>query len=582
MRFLNVRLTSRLSVIAVVAPFVAACGSDASSDIASATQAPSAISLAQAAESDGLRAADGVPLRATEGPSTAESAGREVAAATVAIPALVWADCENGFQCATATVPRDYSRPQGAKLNLAVTRLAARNPAQRIGSLFVNFGGPGGTAVDSLQAFGAILFQSLNERFDIVGFDPRGVGRSESPIDCKVNQETQGIYAQPFTTPQRLQGFVSRARNYVDACMRNNGEILRYASTANAARDMDALRAAVGDSKLSYLGFSYGTFLGANYASLFPGRYRALVLDGAIDPDQYINRPISHLRQQSSGFERALDRFFEACAGNQGACLGFGGSDPHGAFDELVARANASPIPATGDDPRPIDGDDIIWVAGNSIYAKQAWATLAQALVAARDGDGTLIRTLVNGGYGLQADGTYAPGLDRYFALSAAEQRYPSDVDVFLEAGKVSWGLFDHFFWNAGYAELPFALLPVRAQGVFRGPFRASASDPTILVIGTTYDPATPYRESIALVDQLRNARLLTMMGDGHTAYGGNTLCIDAAVDGYLNAGTLPAAGTVCKQEVVFGLQATARAAEDDRAALAALRADPAFIRALR
>jgi pimeloyl-ACP methyl ester carboxylesterase len=538
-----------------------------------------------AAQNEGVRTVDDEStVGAAQDRSVPESAALDVPSA-VPVPTLDWVDCGEGFQCATAVVPRDYSRPRGPKTHLAVTRLPARNVAQRIGSLFVNFGGPGGTAVDTLQAFGALLFESLNERFDIVGFDPRGVGQSESPIDCKVNQETQGIYAQPFTTPQRLQGFAARARNYVDACVRNNSETtLRHASTANVARDMDGLRAAVGDAKLSYLGFSFGTFLGATYASLFPRNYRALVLDGAVDADQYINRPSQHLLVQTAGFERALDRFFEACAGNQTACLGFGGSDPHAAFDDLVARADASPIPAAGDDPRPVDGDDILWVAGNSIYAKQLWPALAQALVAARDGDGTLVRQRANNSYGRNADGSYDPGLDRYMALSAIEQRYASsEVDTYLDAGQVSWGMFDHAFWNSGYSELPFALFPIDAQGVFRGPFRASASAPTVLVVGTTYDPATPYRESIRLVTQLRNARLLTMQGDGHTAYGGNSPCIDAAVEAYLNEGTLPAAGTACKQEVPFEpLQLRARATQDRRAALSALRTNDRFVRALR
>ena len=180
-----------------------------------------------------------------------------------------------------------------------------------------------GTRSSGLHAFGAELFADLNQRFDIVGFDPRGTGQSSNPIDCRVNQETEGLYAQPFTTPYNLDvgAWRARARGYVEACLRNNRGIFRYASTADVARDMDLLRAAVGDAKLTYLGFSYGTFLGATYASLFPHNYRALVLDGAIDPDAYINRPTETLRVQSAGFERGLDRFFQACAADQATCL---------------------------------------------------------------------------------------------------------------------------------------------------------------------------------------------------------------------------------------------------------------------
>jgi pimeloyl-ACP methyl ester carboxylesterase len=498
------------------------------------------------------------------------------------VPTLNWTDCADGFQCATAALPRDYARPRGAKLNVAVTRLPARNAEQRIGSLFVNFGGPGGTAVAALHNFGKDLFVTLNERFDIVGFDPRGTGETEGAIDCHVDQEKLGLYAQPFTTPQNLNGYIARARAYADACVRDNAAILPYVSTASVARDMDAIRAAMGESKLSYLGFSYGTFLGATYASLFPANYRGLVLDGAIDADQYINRPTDNLRLQSAGFERAFDRFFEACAGNQTACLGFGGSDPHVAYDNLVARANASPLPATGTDPRPVDGEDINWAVFNLLYSKQQWPLLAQMLSSAEAGDGTLVRAIADSGYGRNDDGTYGPGLDRYFALSGAEQRYTSDPSVFLQAGYTSWGMFDHAWWNTGYSELPFGLLSVHARGVFHGPFRASTSAPTVLVVATTYDPATPYRGSVGLVDQLKNARLLTMQGDGHTAYGGNSPCIDAAVDAYLNAGTVPPAGTVCIQDAPFqqiALQASALRARGD--VRATLRANLEFVKAL-
>jgi pimeloyl-ACP methyl ester carboxylesterase len=477
------------------------------------------------------------------------------AARAAQAPVLDWQPCAEGFECATAEVPRDYTRPNGPKLRLAVTRLTAQDQASRIGSLFVNFGGPGGTAVDLLQAIGPFLFADLNQRFDIVAFDPRGVGQSSPAIDCRVNQETQGLYAQPFTTPYNLSiaAWSARAHSYVEACVRNNKpSILRSASTGNVARDLDLLRAAVGDAKLTYLGFSYGTFLGATYASLFPNNYRALVLDGAVDADRYINHATATLREQSAGYERAFDRFFQACAADQETCLGFGGADPHSAFDQLVARANRNPIPAGGDDPRPVDGEDILAGAVITLYAKQNWPVLAQALAAAEAGDGTIMRMLVDFYYGRFPDGTYDAFGDRYFVLSAIEQRYPSAPRFFLEAGEHSYNLFDHTWWNTGYSELPIGIFPVQAQGAFYGPFRARSSAPTVLVVGTIYDPATPYHGAVGLVHQLGNARLLTMWGDGHTAYGGNSPCIDAAVNAYLIAGTLPAPGTICQQEVEF------------------------------
>jgi pimeloyl-ACP methyl ester carboxylesterase len=467
-------------------------------------------------------------------------------------PALEWEPCADGFECATFTVPRDYDRPRGDTLDLAVTRLPATDQNQRIGSLFVNFGGPGADAVSLLHAFGKDLFASLNDRFDIVGFDPRGTGATEDPIDCMLNQETEGIYRQPFVTPENLDvgGLIADSRQLAERCAALNRSILPYVATANLARDMDALRAALGEAQMSYLGFSYGTHLGATYASLFPNRYRALVLDGAVDPDQYMNRPVDWLFGQSAGFERALDRFFQACAADQGACLGFGGKDPWGAFDELVERLAANPQPPG--DPRAVDGDDALVAAVLAIYAKQNWPFLAQVLAAAQAGDYSGLRLLADFFYGRNEDGSYDPLIDRYYTITSAEQRFPRDLRFYLESGSDAWGTFDHVWWNTGYTDLSSGVFPIRARDAYYGPFRARSSAPTTLVIGTTYDPATPYRSAKRMVAQLGNARLLTMRGDGHTAYGGNSPCIDAAVDAYLEDGTVPAPGTTCRQEVEF------------------------------
>jgi pimeloyl-ACP methyl ester carboxylesterase len=306
--------------------------------------------------------------------------------------------------------------------------------------MFFNFGGPGGTAVDYLQVRGAsTLWKALNRRFDIVGFDPRGVGQSTPTIECRANQETQGIYSQPFTTPLNLDvgRLLRKDLGYIGKCRRNNDGILRHVSTANVARDMDRIRAALGERKLSYLGFSYGTLLGATYASLFPRHYRAMVLDGPIDATAYLNRPWRGLAEQTAGFERALGRFFEACAANQTACSGFGGTDPWDAYDELVDQANAHPIAALGDitDPRPVDGDDINFAATGELYAKELWGELGQALALAARGDGSLIRELVDFSYGRNDDGTYSNGLDLYFTIGASEQRYPRHVGFYLRRG---------------------------------------------------------------------------------------------------------------------------------------------------
>ncbi|MDO8211315.1 alpha/beta hydrolase [Conexibacter sp. CPCC 206217] len=468
---------------------------------------------------------------------------------------LQWSACgdDDVAQCTTAPVPKDWSNPRRGTISLAVARIPARDPSRRIGSLFVNFGGPGGDAAATVEAIGADLFAGVNDRFDIVGMDPRGVGESSPSIDCRSNQETEGVYAQPFETPDTLdiRAMVQRDTSYIRRCLTLNREILPYVSTANVARDVDYLRGAVGDRRLTYLGFSYGTFLGATYQSMFPSHVRAIVLDGALDPDQYVNDPLSSLDEQTAGFERAIGRFLQACAARQDACLNFGGEDPWSALDELIERAAASPIPASNGDP--VDGEDVDAAVTQAVYSKSLWPDLAYALARAeQDNDGTVLRALDDIFYGKLDDGTYDPLTDRYFTISALEQRYPSNVSTFVREGQRSFNDYDHAFWNHGYSELAWGLYPVKPNSAFYGPFRNPSNDPTTLVVGTTYDPATPYKEAKRLVRELGNARLLTMRGDGHTAYGGNSACIDTAVDAYLEDLTLPAEGTVCRQEVPF------------------------------
>jgi len=482
-------------------------------------------------------------------------------------PTLDWQPCGTApnVVCATATVPRDYDDPEGATIDLHLAKSPATNQAERQGSLFYNFGGPGGTAANYLEALGTLLFPAFNERYDIIAMDPRGVGQSSPSIDCEVNQETEGIYSQPFPTPDNVnpKALVAKDLRYISRCIALNRSILPHVSTANVARDLDLLRRAIGEDKLNYFGYSYGTLLGATYASMFPDNYRRLVLDGPVDATAYINDPLTNLSAQSAGFERALGRFFQACAVDQTACSGFGGSDPWDAFDQLVERAYESPIPAGGDDPRPVDGDDINLAAIAQIYAKQLWGDLAAALAAAANGDGTGIREIVNAFYGRNEDGTYDPFNDRYFTIGAAEQEYPrGNVGLYLRLGERSWAEHEHAWWNNGYVELHYGLWPIRDRDAFDGPFEIPGSSPTPLVVATRYDPATPYRGAKSLVRDLGNARLLTMRGDGHTAYSGNSPCIDAAVEAYVNGGTLPAPGTQCRQEVPFEAPEDAPAAK--------------------
>jgi pimeloyl-ACP methyl ester carboxylesterase len=466
--------------------------------------------------------------------------------ASAATPSLSWQACGGaaGVQCASLRAPLDYDAPGGRTVRVFVAKSSATDKTHRIGSLFINFGGPGASGADVIEAGGAAVFPTLNERFDIVAVDPRGVGQSRPSIDCKVNQEQLGLFAQPFWTPFRLPAgpLLKGPRQYVQTCLaRNRSGILEHVSTANVARDMDLVRRALGEARLNYLGFSYGSFLGSTYAALFPRNYRTLAIDGPIDAATHVNHPLRASALQTAAFERAFGRFLRA-AGIQ-----------RSAYDQLVHRLDSHSLPATGADPRPVDGDDLRAATYLALYNKRGWSLLAQGIAKAQAGDGTLVRLAADQFYFRLTDGTYDPLSDRYFAINAAEQRYPRKLAGYFQAGKRSWQRNPHFFFNHGYSELPYALWPARDRDAFAGPFHLPRSAATPLVVATTHDPVTPYRGAKRLIGELGNGRLLTMIGDGHTAYGnGSPDCIDTRIDSYLITGVLPPTGTRCVQNIPF------------------------------
>ena len=481
-----------------------------------------------------------------------------------------WSGCGDGFQCAAVRVPRDYRRPRGRQIRLALARLPALNPAERIGSLFLNPGGPGGSGVDFLRDNGQASLAPLNARFDLVAWDPRGVGASAGAVDCRVDQEKLGIYAQPFGRPGRTaeRRVVRGARAYVRRCMARSKRsgLLPYLHTANTARDLNRLRAAVGDRRLSYLGFSYGTQIGATYATFFPRRVRALALDGAVDVEGFVNDPIRDFRRQTQSFEDVFGRFLAACGARPGRC-GLGTGNPGAGYDALVKRVEEQPLPAAAaPNPTPVDGDDLRAATYATMTQKSLWPVLSNALVAAQSGDGSLLRIVADVFYERGGGGI----LDPFVAISALDGRWPAKPRPYLRDGRSAYRRFDHFWWNAGYSELAIGLWPVKPRGAYFGPVENSRRATTALVVGTTHDPSTPYVWSKRLTADLGNARLLTMRGDGHTAsFGGNSLCIDMAVQVYLEQRTLPPRRTFCRQEVPFASAARSSVRELlDRAGL--------------
>ena len=491
------------------------------------------------------------PARAAEGP-------------------IAWAPCGLGAECGTLDVPLDHAQPDGPRLSVAVARRPAPDPAQRLGSLVLNFGGPGAPSAEILRDMPAellpVLFPVVSERFDLVAFDSRGTGGT-LPLDCAITPD-DGL-SEELVTPQNLDvdALVTDAKRYADLCAARAPGVLEHLSTTDTARDMDLLRAALGEERLTFLGFSYGTFLGAIYTSLFPDRQGRMVLDGAIDAQGFVDRPLEDGLDTAAGFERALNRFLAACAGNQEACAGFGGEDPWLAFDELVAAADGAPIPAQVGEP--VTGQDIEAATSLALYAREAWPLLALALAEAAAGDASTFRAV------LDDEATGGIG-DAFHATIALDQTWPRDVQPYLDSAREAWRLFDHMWSIAGYERVVYSQWPASDPDAFRGPFRSSPSAPPALVVGTTFDPATPYRGAVDLAAQLGNARLLTMRGDGHAAFGLRSSCIDAAVIGYLVDGTVPDEGTVCRQEIPFAPIPEAPVAEE--AALQSLSARLAVI----
>ena len=467
---------------------------------------------------------------------------------------LDWEPCESapGWECATATVPKDYERPGRGSFTLAVTRLPATDQANKIGSLFISYGGPGGTAVDVTQAIGADLFAAFTDRFDLVAFDPRGTGQTSEAWDCEADQERLGVYSQPFFEPgDDLGAYLARIDAYWARCQAlNPPDVLPYTSTANYARDMNRLRRSVGDAQLTYFGFSYGTFIGATYAALFPHRMRALVLDGAVDPDAYINRPMAWLNAQTAAFEKAFGRLMMSCAARPAFCT-FGGADPWLAFDKLVERADLAPIPAGGSDPRPSTATTFSPPRSGRCTRSPPGPIWRSRSTPPPPGTAPA--------YGSSPTAFWPPGRRHLSALhdrysGSAQQRYPRNLRAYLEAGELSWASYDHAWWNAGYVELYWRAIPARVRDAHYGPWQVpgTASTPLVVAPGTTRPRRTARQNRGAADGQCAPADHERRRA---TAYFNGSECIDAAINAYVSS-SAPARGHAVQQEVPFPLPA--------------------------
>lgn len=458
---------------------------------------------------------------------------------------LSWEVCSGAddgrYDCTTVTAPLDWQDAAAGDIELALIRRAA-DGGDPIGSLLVNPGGPGGSGygfvADSVEYAAG---PALREAYDVVGFDPRGVGRSTA-VTCLDAGEMD---AYLFDIPAGARGSAERdaeltAANerFAAACEAHSGGILPFVTTDNAARDMDLLRAVLGDTQLHYLGYSYGTFLGATYAKLFPERVGRLVLDGAIDP---AIPGIDVGVVQAAGFESALRAYMADCLRSRHCPFRGTVDEAMADLGTLLASVDAAPLEAP--DGRMLGADALMMAIISALYSQESWPYLTMALTDALAGDAEMAFLLVDFYYG-RSGGSYEDNSTEAFSAYNCMD-YPAETDeaaiaagdarIAAEAPTVAP------YWSG--VDLC-ASWPYPATGV-RGPITADGAAP-IVVVGTTNDPATPYAWSVSLAEQLSSGVLVTREGEGHTGYGQGNACVDAAVEAYLIDGVVPQDGLVC------------------------------------
>jgi pimeloyl-ACP methyl ester carboxylesterase len=442
------------------------------------------------------------------------------------------------YECAELKVPLDYAAPTGEQITIAVQRRAASG-GQRIGSLLINPGGPGGSGIEFLPGFVQGASSALLQRFDIVAFDPRGVGES-TPLDC--HSTIQKLAATDPSPDDEAEWTAAdlAAKTFADECAQKHAKLLPHLGTPNVARDMDQLRAALGDEKLTYVGFSYGTSIGAHYAELFPQNVRALVLDGALDMSL---GALDISLEQAQGFDEALNTFFDWCSAAASNCawVNGNGNTPAEAFAALSAEVDETPV-MTSD--RPLGPGEFLFGVIAPLYSgEDGYRALSSALSSAARGDGSTLLSFTDSYLNRKPDGSYGNIQEANSAVNCLDAPGPDLAGIRAQAAR-----FEMTSETFGLATLTGLLVcahwPVQTQPRVSA-LRGAGAAP-ILVVGTTGDPATPYAWAEALASQLESGVLLTYEGEGHTAYLRGVPCIDDTIDAYLIEGNVPEDGKRC------------------------------------
>jgi pimeloyl-ACP methyl ester carboxylesterase len=467
---------------------------------------------------------------------------------TVAPPA--WRDCRDEaakllqrvpssitFDCATIQVPQDWANPSDGKtFHIALIRARSTRQSSRIGSLVVNPGGPGGSGVELAIYLSQALPGDVLERFDVVGFDPRGVGRSD-PVKCFSDADLDASFGyDPDPQSQAdFDAYVNLNKKMAGDCQARYGDSLRLYSTKQAARDVDAVRVAVGDQKITYLGFSYGTLLGATYAQLFPKNIRAFVLDGAVDPTQ---PPVQSAEGQAMGFSRAFDAFAKWCQTNTAGCPV--APDAKAALTKALDQSRRSPLKAA--DGRKVTAGWVMTGVFSALYSQREWPLLATGLADLGNGDPKKILQLADDYAQRDAGGHYGNMFDIFNTVSCDDDPGGETVQQARDLQGQWRQKYPLFGTSLAIGVISCAVWPIK-----RDPFPTGKADgaPPIVVVGTTNDPATPYEQTAKLASMLGVGHVLTWQGEGHTAYP-QTTCIRAAIDAYLISLSVPQDGLTC------------------------------------